>query len=71
VPDDAVPADLRLTRSVAQHFLADCRKAVDVLGWRPADPQGSIARSVAWHLANPPDETDPDFGPDDSALSAP
>jgi UDP-glucose 4-epimerase len=70
VPDDRIPEDLRLTRNVAQHFLCDCRKAMDLLGWRPADPSESIARSVRWHLANPPESADPDFTADDHALES-
>lgn len=70
VPDKALPADLELTASSAQHFLVDSRKAVDLLGWRPDDPAKSIARSVSWHLANPPADADPDFSSDDQALSA-
>ena len=40
-----------------------------LLDWRP-DPTAGLARSVAWHLANPPAEPDADFGPDDAALEA-
>jgi nucleoside-diphosphate-sugar epimerase len=67
VPDPAVPEDLWITRSVAQHLLLDAHKARTLLDWRP-DPAAGLARSVAWHLANPPADSDPDFGPDDAAL---
>jgi nucleoside-diphosphate-sugar epimerase len=70
VPDQDVPDDLRLTRSVAQPFLCDSRKAADTLGWRTAEPAESIARSVRWHLTHPPQDADPDFSPDDHALAA-
>jgi nucleoside-diphosphate-sugar epimerase len=70
VPEDLVPADLEDTRSIAQHFLVDSRKAATVLGWRPSDPAETIPVSVRWHLANPPAEVDEDFSADDRALAA-
>jgi nucleoside-diphosphate-sugar epimerase len=70
VPDDLVPADLKDTRSIAQHFLVDSRKAATVLGWRPSDPAETIPVSVRWHLENPPAEADGDFSADDRALAA-
>ena len=70
VPEDLVPADLEDTRSIAQHFLVDSRKAATVLGWRSSDPAETIPVSVRWHLANPPAEVDEDFSADDRALAA-
>ena len=70
VPEDLVPSDLEDTRSIAQHFLVDSRKAATVLGWRPSDPAETIGVSVRWHLAHPPAESDQDFSPDDRALAA-
>ena len=70
VPETYLPADLEDTKSVAQHFLVDSRKAAAVLGWRPSDPASTIPVSVAWHLAHPPADSDPDFSPDDRALAA-
>ena len=70
VPEDLVPADLEDTRSIAQHFLVDSRKAATVLGWRPSDPAETIPVSVRWHLENPPAEADGDFSADDRALAA-
>lgn len=69
VPDAQVPDDLEATRSAAQHFLVDSRKAMTLLGWRPTDPAQTIPVSVRWHLANPPADPDPDFSPDDRALA--
>jgi nucleoside-diphosphate-sugar epimerase len=69
-PEDLVPPDLEDTRSVAQHFLVDSRKAATVLGWRPSDPAETIPVSVRWHLENPPAEVDEDFSADDRALAA-
>jgi UDP-glucose 4-epimerase len=69
VPDALVPEDLWLTRTVHQHVVFDAYKAMALLDWRP-DPAAGLARSVAWHLANPPAEPDADFGPDDAALEA-
>lgn len=70
VPDQDVPADLRLTKSTAQHFLCDSGKLARTLGWRPADPEASIGRSVRWHLAHPPESADTDLSADDQALAA-
>ena len=69
VPDDLVPSDLEDTRSIAQHFLVDSRKAATVLGWHPTDPAETIPVSVRWHLENPPAEVDEDFSADDRALA--
>jgi nucleoside-diphosphate-sugar epimerase len=70
VPEDLVPPDLEDTRSIAQHFLVDSRKAATLLGWRPSDPAETIPVSVRWHLENPPAEVDEDFSADDRALAA-
>lgn len=70
VPEDLVPPDLEGTRSIAQHFLVDSRKAATLLGWRPSDPAETIPLSVRWHLENPPPEADDDFSADDRALAA-
>ena len=70
VPEDLVPEDMESTRSMAQHFLVDSRKAATFLGWRPSDPAQTIAVSVRWHLENPPQDPDQDFSPDDRALAA-
>src|SRR6185503_3113790 len=70
VPEDLVPPDLEGTRSIAQHFLVDSRKAATLLGWRPSDPAETIPLSVRWHLENPPAQVDEDFSPDDRALAA-
>ena len=70
VPEELVPADMEATRSMAQHFLVDSRKAADVLGWQPTDPSVTIQVSVRWHLAHPPPDADQDFSPDDRALAA-
>ena len=70
VPEQDVPEDMEDTKSMAQHFLVDSRKAVSTLGWRPSDPAETIPASVRWHLAHPPAEPDQDFSPDDRALAA-
>jgi nucleoside-diphosphate-sugar epimerase len=70
VPERDVPEDMKSTRSMAQHFLVDSRKAAAVLGWRPSDPAQTIGVSVRWHLAHPPGDPDQDFSPDDRALAA-
>lgn len=70
VPEEALPEDMWPTVSHPQHLLFDSHRAMDLLGWRPGDPQQGIARSVRWHLAHPPPDADPDFTPDDAALAA-
>ena len=69
VADDALPPDLQETGSLSQHILATSMKARTLLGWSTTDPAECLRASVAWHLANPPEEPDPDFGPDDHALA--
>jgi UDP-glucose 4-epimerase len=69
VADAVVPEDLSITRSVAQHIVFDGYRAFELLGWRPTDVQATLCRSVEWHLAHPPADADPDFTPDDVALS--
>jgi hypothetical protein len=70
VNDAVLPPDLQNTASIAQHLLANATKAARVLGWTHADPSAGLARSVRWHLANPPAEPDPGFEPDDRALAS-
>jgi nucleoside-diphosphate-sugar epimerase len=70
VPEALVPDDMESTKSIAQHFLIDSRKATSELGWRPSDPAQTIPLSVRWHLAHPPADPDQDFSPDDRALAA-
>jgi nucleoside-diphosphate-sugar epimerase len=69
VDEAALPADLRLIGSPSQHLLADAAKARALLGWAPGDPADNVRRSVRWHLEHPPEQPDPDFGPDDRALA--
>jgi UDP-glucose 4-epimerase len=68
VPDDVLPEDLDLTSAIAQHLVCDSAKARRLLGWTETDPMEALRRSVAWHLANPP-EDDGDFSADDAALA--
>ncbi|HEX8100796.1 MAG TPA: NAD-dependent epimerase/dehydratase family protein [Actinomycetota bacterium] len=70
VPEDLLPEDCRLTRTVAQHVVFDPAKARDVLGWVHSDWRECVHRSVRWHLAHPPDQSDRDFAQDDAALAA-
>jgi UDP-glucose 4-epimerase len=51
-----------------QHLLIDSSKARDLLGWEQTDPHEALSRSVAWHLANPPEDASDDFSADDRAL---
>lgn len=70
VPDASLPDDMWITKGNAQHIVFDAYKAGEILGWRPEDPAATVARSVQWHLANPPTDADPDFSGDDAALAA-
>jgi nucleoside-diphosphate-sugar epimerase len=53
-----------------QHLLVDSSKARDLLGWDQTDSHEALRRSVAWHLANPPEDASDDFTADDRALQA-
>jgi nucleoside-diphosphate-sugar epimerase len=82
VPDVLLPDDLKLLGTIAQHLLVgrapawtgqqhllvDSSKARDLLGWEQTDPHEALRRSVAWHLANPPEDASDDFTADDRAL---
>jgi nucleoside-diphosphate-sugar epimerase len=73
VPSAEVPEDLHLTRAHPQHLLVDSAKLRAALGWTESDPDAAVARSVAWHLAHPPDpaaDSDASFAADDQALAA-
>jgi hypothetical protein len=59
VPEDLVPSDLEDTRSIAQHFLVDSRKAATVLGWQPSDPADRIPRLAGWVRAAAHDQAEP------------
>ncbi|MER6948786.1 hypothetical protein ABT294_32675 [Nonomuraea sp. NPDC000554] len=71
VPEEALPADLALTRAPAQHLLFSMARAQALLDWAPADPALRVAESVRWHLANPPETvwTPEDEAADEAALS--
>jgi nucleoside-diphosphate-sugar epimerase len=69
VADAALPEDLWMTKTIDQHVVFDAYKAARLLDWRP-DPAAGLARSVAWHLANPPADASTDFTADDTALAA-
>jgi nucleoside-diphosphate-sugar epimerase len=69
VPDAALPADLEETGSLSQHLMVDSSKARQALGWVHGAPEPFVRRSVAWHLAHPPEDEDPDFSADDAALA--
>jgi len=68
VPDSALPPDLEETGSLSQHLMVDGTKAREVLGWIHGGTGPFVRRSVAWHLANPPESPDSDFSADDAAL---
>lgn len=69
VPEERLPADLGFTAEFQQPLLVDPSKAERELGWVHAPWRESVAKSVQWHLANPPDQRR-DFEADDAALAA-
>jgi nucleoside-diphosphate-sugar epimerase len=69
VPDERLPADLEETGGVSQHIAATSRKARQHLGFTTGDPAANLRRTVAWHLANPPEADRRDFAADDAALA--
>jgi nucleoside-diphosphate-sugar epimerase len=69
VPDAAVPEDMWPTRNQGQHLLVSSGKAERLLGWRAADPDEALRRSVRWHLAHPPADASTGFDADDKALA--
>ncbi len=69
VADDRLPEDLKPTGAMAQHIVSSAQKARALLGWADTDAMANLCVTVAWHLANPPPEPDPDFTADDRALS--
>jgi nucleoside-diphosphate-sugar epimerase len=70
VPDVLLPDDLEQLGTVAQHLLFDSSKARDLLGWQETDRHVALHRSVAWHLAHPPEDASDDFSEDDRALAS-
>lgn len=68
VADDHLPADLELFGHIAQPMHCSSAKAVAAFGWSPNSPREATHRSVAWHMANPPDNAEDDFSDDDDAL---
>ena len=70
VPDESLPADLRLSGTFSQHLLVDSSLSREELGVRGIDPDEALRRSVEWHLQHPPAEAAQDFTTDDAALNA-
>ena len=72
VPDEALPADLRMSGDQRQHLLFSSVRVSEVLGWEAGDPARRVAESVAWHLTHPPPpEGGPDLSGDELALASP
>jgi nucleoside-diphosphate-sugar epimerase len=55
VAEDELPADMGLSAEIPQDVFVDSSKAARRLGWVHAPWRECVARSVRWHLANPPD----------------
>ena len=75
MPEAALPEDMWITKTVAQHLVVDGCKASELLGWRAGNAAEGLRRSVRWHLAHPPDTdgatlADGAFSTDDTALAA-
>jgi nucleoside-diphosphate-sugar epimerase len=69
VPDDIVPEDLRITRTIRQHLLISSDRIRADLDWSDTDSAKAVSSSVDWHLAHPPSGPDAGFADDDRALS--
>ena len=69
VADRALPVDLLITAQLRQDFLLDGSLGRRVLQWEETDRVEALHRTVRWDLDHPPEESDPDFGPDDLALA--
>jgi nucleoside-diphosphate-sugar epimerase len=70
VADELLPEDLKPTGTMPQHIAASAHRARRLLGWTTSDPADTLRATVRWHLAHPPPNPDPDFGPDDRALGS-
>jgi len=70
VADEVLPEDLKPTGTMSQHISVSAQKARSLLGWTTSDPAESLQTTVRWHLANPPNNPDPDFSADDLALAS-
>jgi nucleoside-diphosphate-sugar epimerase len=69
VQEDHLPEDLGFTAEFPQPLVVDASKAADELGWVHAPWRECVAKSVKWHLANPPRESS-NFDDDDVALAS-
>lgn len=67
VSEEWLPDDLGFTTEIPQPLLVDSTKAARELGWVHAPWRECVAKSVEWHLANPPDGAH-SFEADDAAL---
>jgi nucleoside-diphosphate-sugar epimerase len=67
VPEEWLPDDLGFTAEIPQPLLVDSSEADRALGWVHAPWRECVARSVSWHLDNPPDGAR-SFDADDAAL---
>jgi nucleoside-diphosphate-sugar epimerase len=68
VPEEWLPDDLGFTAEIPQPLLVDSSEADRALGWVHAPWRECVARSVSWHLDNPPDGAR-SFDADDAALA--
>ena len=73
LPDEQVPAFLRLPGRLEQHWMVDTSRIRAELGYaEPVPRDDAIRRTVAWERAHPP-EVDPaqfDYAAEDAALSS-
>jgi nucleoside-diphosphate-sugar epimerase len=70
VPDHVLPSDLVMTGAIAQDWAVDTSKARELLGWVHAPADECVAKSVRWHLDNPPATDSDDFADDERAIAA-
>jgi nucleoside-diphosphate-sugar epimerase len=72
LPDDRLPAHLRLPGNTAQHWISDTTRVREELGFRDTiTREEAIRRTVEWQRANPPTAFQPhqfDYRSEDEAL---
>ena len=74
VPDDRLPAHLRVPAKWEQHWAADTTRIREELGYRErVSREEAVRRTIAWERANPPAALDPgqfDYAAEDAAVAA-
>jgi nucleoside-diphosphate-sugar epimerase len=73
LPDDQLPAHLRMPGNTAQHWIADTGRIRDELGYvEPVSRDEAVRRAIAWERTTPPSGFQPyrfDYPAEDEALA--